>query len=151
MPKTWFITGATRGLGLEIAKAALRAGDRVVATGRKRTAVAERLGPDGESLLSAELEFHAGLLEGKSEPLSGCSTVTLTPDRPTFVIGYNEFHNRLGMSLPNTQQWLPTVFGNQVTSPGAWPGTPVDHHMVVYETLTHAADAVGAPRPRASG
>jgi NAD(P)-dependent dehydrogenase (short-subunit alcohol dehydrogenase family) len=56
MPKTWFITGATRGLGLEIAKAALRAGDRVVATGRKRIAVAERLGPDSESLLSAELD-----------------------------------------------------------------------------------------------
>jgi NAD(P)-dependent dehydrogenase (short-subunit alcohol dehydrogenase family) len=56
MTKTWLITGATRGLGLEIAKAALRAGDRVVATGRKRTAVAERVGPDGESLLSAELD-----------------------------------------------------------------------------------------------
>jgi NAD(P)-dependent dehydrogenase (short-subunit alcohol dehydrogenase family) len=56
MAKTWFITGATRGLGLEIAKAALLAGDRVVATGRKRTAVAEGLGPDGGSLLSAELD-----------------------------------------------------------------------------------------------
>ena len=56
MTKTWFITGATRGLGLEVAKAALRAGDRVVATGRKRTAVAERLGADGESLFSAELD-----------------------------------------------------------------------------------------------
>src|SRR5579859_3389744 len=94
-----------------------------------------------KALLSAELEFHTGLLEGKSEPVSGCSSVTLTPDRPTFVIGYNEFHNRLGMSLPNTAQWLPTVFANQVTSPGAAPGTPVDHHMVVYETMTHGADA----------
>jgi len=56
MEKTWFITGATRGLGLEIAKAALRAGDRVVATGRKREAVGERLGPDGERLLSAALD-----------------------------------------------------------------------------------------------
>ena len=28
MRKTWFITGATRGFGVEIAKAALRAGDR---------------------------------------------------------------------------------------------------------------------------
>jgi hypothetical protein len=101
----------------------------------------------GQQRLAASLEFHTGLLEGKSEPLSGCSSVTLTPDRPTFVIGYNEFHNRLGMSLPNTQQWLPTVFGNQVTSPGAWPGTPVDHHMVVYETLTHAADAGATPQP----
>lgn len=35
-PKTWFITGASRGFGLEIAKAALSAGDRVVATVRKQ-------------------------------------------------------------------------------------------------------------------
>ncbi len=33
--KTWFITGASRGLGFEIAKAALKAGDRVVGTVRK--------------------------------------------------------------------------------------------------------------------
>ncbi|MGV6871803.1 SDR family NAD(P)-dependent oxidoreductase [Pseudochelatococcus sp. B33] len=33
--KTWFITGASRGLGLEIARAALEAGDRVVATARR--------------------------------------------------------------------------------------------------------------------
>src|SRR5437773_520932 len=34
MNKTWFITGAGSGIGTGIAKAALRAGDRVVATGR---------------------------------------------------------------------------------------------------------------------
>lgn len=39
MSKTWFITGANRGLGFEIAKAALVAGDRVVATGRRPEAV----------------------------------------------------------------------------------------------------------------
>ncbi|TCG02349.1 short-chain dehydrogenase/reductase [Paraburkholderia strydomiana] len=33
--KTWFITGASRGFGLEIARAALAAGDQVVATARK--------------------------------------------------------------------------------------------------------------------
>jgi NAD(P)-dependent dehydrogenase (short-subunit alcohol dehydrogenase family) len=33
MQKTWFITGATRGFGVEIAKAAMRSGDKVVATG----------------------------------------------------------------------------------------------------------------------
>jgi NAD(P)-dependent dehydrogenase (short-subunit alcohol dehydrogenase family) len=34
MSKVWFITGAGSGIGAAIAKAALRAGDRVVATGR---------------------------------------------------------------------------------------------------------------------
>src|SRR3954467_9983646 len=34
MNKTWFITGAGTGIGLGTAKAALQAGDRVVATGR---------------------------------------------------------------------------------------------------------------------
>lgn len=39
MSKTWFITGATRGIGLEIASAALASGDRVVATGRRLEAL----------------------------------------------------------------------------------------------------------------
>jgi NAD(P)-dependent dehydrogenase (short-subunit alcohol dehydrogenase family) len=56
MRKTWFITGATRGLGLEIANAALRAGDRVVATGRKLAAVAASVGRDGDELLCLELD-----------------------------------------------------------------------------------------------
>ena len=56
MSKTWFITGATRGLGADIAAAALKAGDRVVATGRQRAAVSDRLGPDSERLLSLSLD-----------------------------------------------------------------------------------------------
>jgi NAD(P)-dependent dehydrogenase (short-subunit alcohol dehydrogenase family) len=54
--KLWFITGASRGLGAEIATAALRTGDRVVATGRSKEAVAALLGPDNESLLSISLD-----------------------------------------------------------------------------------------------
>jgi len=56
MSKTWFITGATRGLGADIAAAALKAGDRVVATGRQRAAVSDRLGPDSDRLLSLPLD-----------------------------------------------------------------------------------------------
>src|SRR5262245_47972503 len=52
MRKTWFITGASRGLGAEIAKAALRAGDLVVAAGRQRAAVRDSVGPDSERLES---------------------------------------------------------------------------------------------------
>src|ERR1700712_4256855 len=56
MQTTWFITGASRGLGAFIAEAALRAGDRVVATGRKREDVVARLGPDSAQLLNLSLD-----------------------------------------------------------------------------------------------
>lgn len=56
MPKSWFITGASRGLGAEIAQAALRAGDKVVAAARNRGALNEKLGPDNDRLLTVELD-----------------------------------------------------------------------------------------------
>ncbi|MEV0432719.1 SDR family NAD(P)-dependent oxidoreductase [Nocardia sp. NPDC050413] len=40
-PRTWFITGASRGLGRAFAEAALAVGDRVVAAARTRTALDE--------------------------------------------------------------------------------------------------------------
>ena len=53
--KTWLITGAGRGLGLEIAKAALAAGHCVVATGRDPRKVAEALGEHAD-LLTVRLD-----------------------------------------------------------------------------------------------
>ena len=53
--KTWLITGAGRGMGADIAKAALAAGHNVVATGRNPDAVAEAVG-DSARLLVAELD-----------------------------------------------------------------------------------------------
>ena len=42
--KVWLITGAGRGLGVDIAKAALAAGHAVVATGRDAAKVAAAVG-----------------------------------------------------------------------------------------------------------
>src|SRR5215208_15399 len=53
--KTWIITGAGRGLGVDIAKAALAAGHDVVATGRNPDAVSAALG-DADNLLVAKLD-----------------------------------------------------------------------------------------------
>jgi NAD(P)-dependent dehydrogenase (short-subunit alcohol dehydrogenase family) len=53
--KTWFITGAGRGMGLDIAKAALAAGRNVVATGRNPDGVREALGDSGD-LLAVKLD-----------------------------------------------------------------------------------------------
>ena len=53
--KTWFITGASRGFGLLIAKAALDAGDNVVATARQPQAVVDAVGAH-ERLLAVALD-----------------------------------------------------------------------------------------------
>ncbi|MBQ5947602.1 oxidoreductase [Massilia sp. ST3] len=53
--KTWFITGASRGFGLLIAKAALAAGDKVVATARQPQAVIDAVGAH-EDLLALALD-----------------------------------------------------------------------------------------------
>ena len=53
--KVWFITGAGRGMGVDIAKAALSAGHKVVATGRNTESVAKALGED-ENLFIVKLD-----------------------------------------------------------------------------------------------
>ena len=54
--KVWFITGAGRGMGVDIAKAALAAGNAVVATGRNPDAVTKAVG-EGDDLLVLPLDI----------------------------------------------------------------------------------------------
>jgi NAD(P)-dependent dehydrogenase (short-subunit alcohol dehydrogenase family) len=54
--KTWFITGAARGMGIDIAKAALSAGDNVVATARNAAKVTDALG-EHDHLLALSLDI----------------------------------------------------------------------------------------------
>jgi NAD(P)-dependent dehydrogenase (short-subunit alcohol dehydrogenase family) len=54
--KVWFITGAGRGMGVDIAQAALDAGHAVVATGRNTDAVADAVG-EADVLLVVELDI----------------------------------------------------------------------------------------------
>ncbi len=53
--KVWLITGAARGMGVDIAKAVVAAGDAVVATGRDPAAVTAALGHD-DLILAAKLD-----------------------------------------------------------------------------------------------
>src|SRR4029453_4903043 len=53
--KVWFVTGASRGMGVDIVKAALAAGHAVVATGRNSDAVAKALGK-ADDLLVVKLD-----------------------------------------------------------------------------------------------
>ena len=66
--KVWMITGASRGIGAEIAKAVLAAGDKLIATARKAHDL-DHLGKS-EDLLSVDLDVtnetqvKAGVLAG---------------------------------------------------------------------------------------
>jgi NAD(P)-dependent dehydrogenase (short-subunit alcohol dehydrogenase family) len=54
--KTWIITGAGRGMGVDIAKAALAAGHNVVATARNPSTVTKALGNSENLLVAAKLD-----------------------------------------------------------------------------------------------
>jgi NAD(P)-dependent dehydrogenase (short-subunit alcohol dehydrogenase family) len=54
--RVWFITGAGRGMGVDIAQAALAAGHAAVATGRNTEAVADAIG-EADDLLVVELDI----------------------------------------------------------------------------------------------
>jgi len=56
MSKVWLITGAGRGMGVDIAKAALAAGHKAVATGRNTDKVAQALGNSAD-LFVAKLDI----------------------------------------------------------------------------------------------
>ncbi|MEY9886924.1 NAD(P)-dependent dehydrogenase (short-subunit alcohol dehydrogenase family) [Catenulispora sp. MAP5-51] len=55
-PSTWLITGSSRGFGRALAAAALKAGDRVVATARKPEQLAELVAEFGDRVLPVALD-----------------------------------------------------------------------------------------------
>ena len=56
MKKVWFITGAGRGMGVDITRAALAAGNAVVATGRNTDVVSKAVG-QADDLLIVKLDI----------------------------------------------------------------------------------------------
>jgi NAD(P)-dependent dehydrogenase (short-subunit alcohol dehydrogenase family) len=70
--KVWLVTGAGRGLGVDIAKAALAAGHAVVATGRNPERVSAPIGESG-NLLAIKLDV--------TNPTDGEAAAAATVDR----------------------------------------------------------------------
>jgi hypothetical protein len=107
-----------------------------------------------EPRLITGLEFNANLevqglsISGTSLPVAAdmCTNDTNGKERETvtlsqgftWVIGYNEFHNRLNQPMPWTEQWIQQ--GVLATN------LPVDvgGHMIVFEPLTHYEDVTSA-------
>jgi NAD(P)-dependent dehydrogenase (short-subunit alcohol dehydrogenase family) len=70
--KVWLVTGAGRGMGVDIAKAALAAGHAVVATARNTDTVTKALGQD-EDLLAVKLDV--------TDPADAQAAVTAAVER----------------------------------------------------------------------
>jgi hypothetical protein len=82
--------------------------------------------------LRSAMEFHADYLLGKAAPSWLCGGALNRSDvLPTWEIGFNHFHDRLGLALPLTQMLIETSVRNTAG---------VDHH-IVWETITHAGTA----------
>jgi hypothetical protein len=98
----------------------------------------------GDKLFEAEekrlvptLEFHARLLLKKDPvPQLVCGGSLHYANGYTFVIGYNEYHNRLGVPMPETKEWIEEHVEKA--------DVPVDAHMMVFEPLTHGEDVSSA-------
>jgi hypothetical protein len=94
-----------------------------------------------EPRLMAGMEFVSYYLLKNPVPPYVCNGSVRLAKGITFVIGYNEYHNRLGQSLPYTRQWIESGVMSSLD--------PVDTHTTIFEPLTHYADA-GTTAQRAS-
>jgi NAD(P)-dependent dehydrogenase (short-subunit alcohol dehydrogenase family) len=105
--KTWFITGAGRGMGVDFARAALEAGHAVVATGRDPDAVAKAIGKSND-LLTVKLDVTSradaeAAVRAALERFGGVDV--LVNNAASFYAGYFEeltpeqFERQLAVSL----------------------------------------------------
>jgi hypothetical protein len=96
------------------------------------------IGSNALNRLTSALEFNAYYLLNNPIPPTLCDAAT-TPNSvtlqiyPVDEIGYNEYHNRLGINLPNTLKYLQNTI-RQLPD-------PTEYHIMVYESLTHGGDA----------
>jgi NAD(P)-dependent dehydrogenase (short-subunit alcohol dehydrogenase family) len=109
MSKVWFITGAGSGIGTGIAKAALRAGDRVVATGRNLDKVRGALADlQGEDLAFVRLDV-ANEAQAKAAVEEAAKRFGRI-DVAVSNAGYSLLGNFEEISLPELESQLATNF-----------------------------------------
>ncbi|HUO09553.1 MAG TPA: SDR family NAD(P)-dependent oxidoreductase [Phycisphaerae bacterium] len=112
MSKVWFITGAGSGIGAGIAKAALRAGHRVVATGRNldkvRNAFRDVAATNGDNLAFLQLDVvdASQAQAAVDQALKRFGRIDVAVNNA----GYSLLGNFEEMSVPEIQSQLATNF-----------------------------------------
>jgi NAD(P)-dependent dehydrogenase (short-subunit alcohol dehydrogenase family) len=105
--KVWFITGASRGMGVDFAKAALAAGHAVVATGRDTDAVAKAVEKSNDLLaVRLDVRSRANAAEAVGTAVDRFGSIdVLVNNAASFYAGYFEeltpeqFERQLAVSL----------------------------------------------------
>ena len=108
MGNVWFVTGAGSGIGAGIVKAALKVGDRVVATGRSPDKLRKALGDETENLVFAQLDVTDGsqakAAVDKAEQRFGRIDVLVNN------AGYSLLGNFEELSIPDMERLFATNF-----------------------------------------
>ncbi|MGW4444083.1 SDR family NAD(P)-dependent oxidoreductase [Streptomyces sp. NPDC004682] len=118
--KTWFITGAGRGLGLEVARAALESGDRVVAAARRPEVAAAELSGFGDRLLTVRLDVtdHAAVQAGVDAAVDRFGRIDVLVNNA----GYGQLGTFEEISAPAMErQFATNVFGTMAVTRAVLP------------------------------
>ncbi len=140
--KVWFITGAGRGMGVDIAKAALAAGNKVVATGRNIEKVKNALG-DSENLLVVKLDITnvAEAVEAVKSAVERFGRIdVLVNNAASFYAGYFE-----ELSIEQIEKQIATsLFGPMKVTRAVLPTMRSQRsgHII---TISSTASLVGIP------
>jgi len=118
--KVWFITGAGRGIGAEIARAALGAGDRVIATGRNVEQLKAVYASHGDRMLCLALDVSREL-----EAAAAVETAAARFGRIDVLVN-NAGYGQLGLfeevaSADVERQFATNVFGLMHVTRAALP------------------------------
>jgi NAD(P)-dependent dehydrogenase (short-subunit alcohol dehydrogenase family) len=108
VPRTWFVTGAARGIGAEIVKAALSAGDRVVATGRDPRKIEQTFKAGSNRVLALLLDVT------KEDQVKAAVDAALTGFSTIDVLVNNAGYGQLGVFEETTPEEIRTQFETNV-------------------------------------
>jgi len=108
MTKIWFVTGAARGIGAATVKAALAAGDSVVATGRDAEKVARAFDAGPDRMLPVELD-----VTKRSQADVAVAVAVKTFGRIDVLVN-NAGYGQLGMFEENSREAIERQFAVNV-------------------------------------
>jgi NAD(P)-dependent dehydrogenase (short-subunit alcohol dehydrogenase family) len=108
MPRTWLVTGAARGIGVEIVKAALAAGDRVVATVRTPRNIEQTFVGESDRLLVLPLDVT------REDQVKDAVDAAVKKFRTMDVLVNNAGYGQLGVFEETTPEQIRDQFDTNV-------------------------------------